>query len=183
MRIISASIPDVKRIEPDVFDDSRGSFAVTFSIDTFEAAGLPTVFVQHNHSHSRQGVLRGMHYQIRRAQGKLLHVARGTIFDVSVDIRRNSEYFGKWTGQVLHAEEEALLWIPPGFAHGFYVLSDSADIIYYVTDRYSPGDERTIAWNDPDLAIDWPIPAGVPLIMSEKDGRGVPFAEADIYDD
>lgn len=182
MRIIPASIPDVKRIEPDVFHDARGSFSVTFSIEAFEAAGLPVSFVQHNHSHSRQGVLRGMHYQIRHAQGKLLHVARGTIFDVSVDIRRGSKYFGQWTGQTLGSREESLLWIPPGFAHGFYVLSDSADIVYYVTDRYSPQDERTIAWDDPDLAIDWPIPAGTTPVLSEKDSRGVPLAEADIYE-
>ncbi|MBT8401944.1 MAG: dTDP-4-dehydrorhamnose 3,5-epimerase [Rhodothermia bacterium] len=182
MRIIPASIPDVKRIVPDVFHDDRGSFSVTFSLNAFESAGLPTAFAQHNHSHSRRGVLRGLHYQIRQAQGKLLHVVRGTIYDVSADIRRGSKYFGQWTGQTLRAEEEGVLWIPPGFAHGFYVLSDSADIIYYVTDHYSPRDERTIAWNDSDLAIDWPIPAGEPPILSDKDRQGVPFAEADMYD-
>ncbi len=182
MRITPASIPDVKRIELDRFDDTRGSFSVTFSADTFEAAGLPSVFLQHNHSHSRRGVLRGMHYQIRHAQGKLLHVVRGTIYDVSIDIRRSSKHFGRWTGQTLTAEQEGLLWIPPGFAHGFYVLSDSADIIYYVTERYSPDDERTIAWNDPDLAIDWPIPEASSPIVSEKDRHGVLLSEADTYD-
>lgn len=182
MRITPASIPDVKRIELDVFHDARGSFSVTFSVEAFKAAGLPAAFVQHNHSHSRQGVLRGMHYQVRHAQGKLLHVVQGTIFDVSVDIRRSSKYFGHWAGLTLQAEQEELLWIPPGFAHGFYVLSDSADIIYYVTDRYSPDDERTIAWNDPDLAIDWPILTGTSPELSEKDGRGVPFLDAEVYD-
>ena len=182
MRVISSSIPDVKIVEPDLFKDDRGSFAVTFNVDQFREHGLPTSFVQHNISHSRKGVLRGLHYQIAHPQGKLLHVVAGTIFDVGVDLRRGSPFFGKWTSKTLSANDPVLMWIPPGFAHGFYVLSEAADIVYYVTDRYSREHERTIAWNDPELAIDWPIESGTAPIISAKDRGGARFSEAEVYD-
>ena len=182
MRVTPASLPDVRLIEPDVFHDPRGAFSVTFHTDEFRAAGLPTRFVQHNYSRSEKGVLRGLHYQIEHVQGKLIHVVKGEIFDVAVDIRRSSAQFGKWVGQTLSDARTTLLWVPPGFAHGFYVVGESADIIYYVTHPYSREHERTIVWNDSALNIQWPIPSGSAPILSEKDHRGVALSEADIFD-
>ncbi|HOT91194.1 MAG TPA: dTDP-4-dehydrorhamnose 3,5-epimerase [Anaerolineae bacterium] len=151
-------IPDVILIEPRVYGDARGFFVETYKHSEFAAAGIPRVFIQHNHSHSAHGVLRGLHYQLHpMAQGKLLSVVAGEIFDVAVDIRRGSPTYGQWVGAALSAANHHLLYVPPGFAHGFCVVSDMADLLYYVTAEYSPSHERGILWNDPALGIAWPI--------------------------
>ncbi len=182
MRYIPSPIPEIVQIETRAFSDTRGSLTVTFNRDQFAEAGLPTDFVQHNLSRSRRGVLRGLHYQIEHPQGKLILVPCGRIFDVAVDIRRSSPTFGQWMSQELSGDDNRLLWVPPGFAHGFYVLSERADVMYYVTDRYSPGHERTLLWNDEELAIEWPIPEGETPIMSEKDHAGTRLSDADVFE-
>lgn len=161
--------------------DERGFFMETFRRDQFEKSSIPTDFAQDNHSASRKYVLRGLHYQIRQPQGKLVRVISGEVFDVAVDIRQRSPSFGKWVGIVLSAEKKDALWIPPGFAHGFLVLSDSAEFIYKATDFYAPEWERTILWNDPDLAIAWPIENEEKLLLSPKDLCGKRFREAEVY--
>jgi dTDP-4-dehydrorhamnose 3,5-epimerase len=168
MRTSPTTLDGVRIIEPAVFGDSRGFFLETFHRDRFAEAGLPTEFVQDNRSRSIRSVLRGLHYQLRSPQGKLISVVTGTIFDVAVDIRVSSPQFGQWFGMTLSEDEPRSLWIPPGFAHGFCVLSDSADVTYKCTARYDPSDERGIAWNDPALGIEWPISS--PL-LSGKDAR------------
>lgn len=169
MQFTALEIPDVLRIEPKVFGDERGFFYESFNQQHFEAAtGLSATFVQDNHSRSAKNVLRGLHYQLApKAQGKLVRVVAGAVFDVAVDIRRGSPTFGRWVGEVLSADNKRQLWIPPGLAHGFLVLSDSAEFLYKTTDYYAPELERSLAWNDPYLAIDWPL-SGPPL-LSAKD--------------
>jgi dTDP-4-dehydrorhamnose 3,5-epimerase len=181
MKINSTAIPDVLLVEPTVFGDDRGFFFESFNSRAFrEASGLSGEFVQDNHSKSARAVLRGLHYQIRQPQGKLVRVVAGAVFDVAVDIRRGSKTFGRWVGQVLSAENKHQLWIPQGFAHGFLVMSDSAEFLYKTTDFWAPEHERCIAWNDPDLAIAWPVD-GAPL-LSKKDAAGTPFASAEVFE-
>ncbi|MCX6080525.1 MAG: dTDP-4-dehydrorhamnose 3,5-epimerase [Chloroflexi bacterium] len=181
MRIIQTSIPDLLILEPKVFGDERGFFMETYQARQFSELGLPTHFVQDNHSGSRQGTLRGLHYQIRQAQGKLVRVVSGEIFDIAVDLRKSSPSFGKWVGATLSTQNKHLFWIPAGFAHGFYVLSDWAEIVYKATDYYAPAWERTILWNDPDLAITWPLIDQLPPVLSAKDGAGLRFSTAETY--
>jgi dTDP-4-dehydrorhamnose 3,5-epimerase len=181
MNFISTTIPDVILIEPRVFVDERGFFLESYQKKHFAEAGIDLDFVQDNHSKSQQGTLRGLHYQIQQAQGKLVRVVSGEIFDVAVDIRKNSPTFGKWVGDYLSAENKKLLWVPPGFAHGFYVTSSEAEVLYKATDYYAPQWERTIAWNDPTIGIDWPI-GGKQLILSPKDTAGKPFGEAEVFE-
>jgi len=180
VKVTAADIPDVLIIEPKVFGDSRGFFFESFNQKAFnEAAGLAPTFVQDNHSRSTRGVLRGLHYQIERPQGKLVRVVRGAVFDVAVDIRRSSPTFGRWTGAELSEENHRQMWVPPGFAHGFVVLSDSADFLYKTTDYWAAEHERCIAWNDAAIGIKWPI--GDAPQLSAKDRAGVPLAQAETY--
>jgi dTDP-4-dehydrorhamnose 3,5-epimerase len=181
MKATRLAIPDIVLIEPQVFGDDRGFFFESFNHKRFEQAINETVsFVQDNHSRSVRGVLRGLHYQIKEPQGKLVRVVVGEVFDVVVDVRRSSPTFGKWVGDVLSAENKRQLWIPPGFAHGFVVLSESADFLYKTTRYYAAEHERCIIWNDPTLNIDWRF-RGEPVI-SAKDARGVPFHAADFFE-
>jgi dTDP-4-dehydrorhamnose 3,5-epimerase len=174
------AIPDVIVLEPRVFGDERGFFFESFNARAFtEATGLKRDFVQDNHSRSQRGVLRGLHYQLQSAQGKLVRVVQGEVFDVAVDIRRRSPTFGRWVGVHLSAENKRQLWIPEGFAHGFLVLSESAECLYKTTDYYAPEHERCIRWNDPDLAIDWPLKDAPQL--SAKDQAGSAFKDADLF--
>ena len=177
MKLFPLPIPDVVLIEPKVFVDERGFFYESFNQAAFnEATGLDVAFVQDNHSKSAQNVLRGLHYQLPpRAQGKLVHVLAGEVFDVAVDIRKNSPTFGRWVGERLSAANKRQMWIPPGFAHGFVVLSDSAEFLYKTTNYYAPECERSIFWNDPELRIEWPL-IGEPL-LSAKDERAPLFAD------
>jgi dTDP-4-dehydrorhamnose 3,5-epimerase len=175
------AIPDVLLIQPAVHADERGFFIETYQKAKFMAAGIAFDFVQDNHSRSKKGTLRGLHYQIQRAQGKLVRVILGEVFDVAVDLRKSSKYFGQWVGFHLSAENKLQLWIPPGFAHGFLTLSEWAEFIYKTTDYYSPMDERTIKWNDPDIGIEWPIPEGITILQSDKDRNGIPLASAEVY--
>lgn len=181
MEFIPTSIPDVILVRPRVFGDDRGFFLETFRADLFVEAGIRATFVQDNHSGSRRGVLRGLHYQIHQAQGKLVRVISGEIYDVSVDIRRSSPTFGKWVGVALSAEEKEMLWIPPGFAHGIYVRSEWAEILYKSTDYYAPQWERSLLWNDPALGIRWPLLAGEAPTLSSKDASGQTLAEAELF--
>jgi dTDP-4-dehydrorhamnose 3,5-epimerase len=182
MLFTPTSIPDIFVIEPKVFGDERGFFMETYQAQRFAAAGIETDFVQDNHSKSRKGTLRGLHYQIQQAQGKLVRVIAGEIFDVAVDIRCSSPTFGRWVGSYISAENKLQLWVPAGFAHGFYVLSEWAELVYKTTDYYAPQWERTILWNDPDLGIDWPLLNNCPLILSDKDKQGIPFSQAELFD-
>jgi len=168
-------------IEPQVYSDDRGFFLESFSRAEFKKLGIEHDFVQDNHSGSHQRVLRGLHYQIERAQGKLVRVVVGEVFDVAVDLRRASETFGQHVSVVLSADNRKMVWVPPGFAHGFYALSEWAEVLYKVTDYYAPGHERTLLWNDPALGIDWPLIEGQPPILSDKDAQGKPLSEADTY--
>ncbi len=182
MRFVPTAIPDVVLIEPQVYPDARGFFVETYQQKKFAEAGIRADFVQDNLSGSKQGVLRGLHYQIRQTQGKLVRAVVGEIFDVAVDIRRSSPTFGQWVGVVLSAENKKALWVPPGFAHGFLVLSDWAEFSYKVTDFYLPSAERTILWNDPQIGVEWPsIDGGAPLV-SAKDEDGIRLAEAECFD-
>ena len=175
----ATELPDLVVIEPRIFEDARGFFMETFHRERFAAAGLPTEFLQDNHSLSRRNVIRGLHYQIERPQGKLVRATRGTVFDVAVDLRRSSPTFARWFGIELSDANHKQVYIPPGFAHGFCALSDVAEVIYRCTDLYHPAGERTIVWNDPQLAIRWPV--GEP-ILAEKDQRGMRFADAPYYE-
>ena len=178
MKVTSCAIPDVLLIEPRVFGDVRGFFYESFNQRAFHAAtGVNLKFVQDNHSKSARGVLRGLHYQLHQPQGKLVRVVAGEVFDVAVDIRRDSPTFGQWVGEVLSGDNKRQLWIPPGLAHGFVVLSDSAEFLYKTTDYYTPEHERCIAWNDPTLAIEWPTLNGPPQ-LSAKDAAGMAFLDA-----
>ena len=180
MQFIPTSISDVIIIEPKVFADDRGFFLESYQRQRFLEAGIRADFVQDNHSKSQQGVLRGLHYQFQQAQGKLIRVIAGEIFDVAVDIRKQSPTFGKWVGEYLSAENKKMLWVPPGFAHGFYVTSPTAELFYKTTDYYAPQWERTIAWNDPDIHIDWPLEGTIP-ILSAKDKIGSSLQQAELY--
>jgi dTDP-4-dehydrorhamnose 3,5-epimerase len=182
MNILPTAIPEVIIIEPSVFSDDRGFNMETYQKRNFEAAGLPTEYAQDNHSGSRKGVLRGIHYQIQQPQGKLVRAVVGEVYDVAVDLRRSSATFGKWTGVLLSAENKRILWVPPGFGHGFYVLSDWAEFVYKVTDFYAPAWERTILWNDPQMRIEWPLLEGLIPIVSAKDAAGLPLSQAPVYD-
>lgn len=180
MKVTPTAIPDVLVLEPKVFGDERGFFLEPYNKRAFrEATGLDVEFVQDNHSRSKRGVLRGLHYQIRQPQGKLIRVVAGRIFDVAVDLRRSSATFGKWVGMDLDAQSMRMMWIPAGFAHGFMVLSDVVDMLYKATDYYAPQHERTLRWDDPRLGIAWPL--AEPPTLSDKDRRGVSLAEADVY--
>lgn len=180
MNATRLSIPDVVLFEPKVFGDERGFFYESFNQARFEEAiGRKVEFVQDNHSRSAKGVLRGLHYQIQQTQGKLVRVAAGTVFDVAVDLRKSSPTFGQWVGEILSAENKRQLWVPEGFGHGFVVLSDSAEFLYKTTNYYAPQYERSIAWNDPDLAIDWQF-AGTPS-LSAKDADGALLSRAEVF--
>ena len=183
MEITPTEISSVLIINPKVLVDERGFFVETFQARRFAEAGLPTHFVQENLSGSHQGILRGLHYQIRQAQGKLVQVMVGEIYDVVVDLRRNSPAFGKWNGIKLSSKDQRQLWVPEGFAHGFYVLSDWAELVYKTTDFYEPEWERTLLWNDPVLNIPWPLLNGKPPLLSPKDAKGKRLSEAEVYQD
>ena len=180
MQITPTALPDVLLIEPRVFGDERGFFFESWNRRTFAAAGIARDFVQDNHSRSNRGVLRGLHYQIEHAQGKLVRAIEGEVFDVAVDLRRSRPTFGRSVGYVLSAANRRMLWIPPGFAHGFVVLSASAEFLYKTTDYWYPEHERTLLWSDPALGIDWPLP-GAPTLAA-KDAAGRRLADADVYD-
>lgn len=182
MRFRPTAIADVVLVEPRVFADERGFFLETFQAHKYAPAGVTSPFVQDNLSGSRGGVLRGLHYQVRQAQGKLVSVVAGTIFDVAVDLRRSSPTFGRWVGEYLSAEDRRQMWVPVGFAHGFYVVTPWAEVAYKVTDFYSPEWERTLRWDDPALGISWPLADGRPPLLSPKDARGSLLAEADLFD-
>lgn len=180
MRVTQLSIPDVLRIEPRVLGDERGFFYESFRQDVFEAVvGRKVSFLQDNHSKSARNVLRGLHYQIKQPQGKLVRVVAGSVYDVAVDLRRSSPTFGRWVGELLSAENKAQMWVPEGFAHGFLVLSDSAEFVYKTTDYYAPEYERCIMWDDKSLSIAWPEIQNVQV--SQKDSRGLPFELAEIF--
>lgn len=178
--VTATALPEVKIIEPKVFGDARGFFYESFNAREFaEQVDGNALFVQDNHSRSVKGVLRGLHYQIEHAQGKLVRVVEGEVFDVAVDLRKSSPNFGKWVGVVLSAENQRQLWVPPGFAHGFCVTSDSADFLYKTTDYWFPEHERSLLWNDPALGIEWPVD-GAPQVAA-KDAAGRPLSEAEVY--
>ncbi|MCE5393341.1 MAG: dTDP-4-dehydrorhamnose 3,5-epimerase [Acidithiobacillus sp.] len=183
MKVIPTSLPGVLILEPRVFGDHRGFFLESYQRKGFrEATGLDPEFVQDNHSHSRQGVLRGIHYQLVKPQGKLVRVTSGTVWDVAVDLRRSSPTFGQWVGVELSAENHRLFWVPPGFGHGFVVLSEQADFLYKTTEYWYPEYDRSIAWNDPSLAIAWPL-AGQDPILAPKDAAAPALAQAEVYDE
>lgn len=180
MNVIRTALPDVLLLEPRVFGDARGFFFESYNRRVLrDATGLDVEFVQDNHSRSARNVLRGLHYQVQQPQGKLVRVVSGEVFDVAVDLRRSSPTFGRWVGFTLSAESKSMAWIPPGFAHGFLVTSESAEFLYKTTDYYAPAHERTILWNDPELAIGWPL-AGAPA-LADKDRHGLRLAEAETY--
>jgi len=182
MKFIATEIPSVIVVEPRVWEDHRGFFMETWNRRSFAEAGIDVDFVQDNHSRSVQGTLRGLHYQIRRPQGKLVRVTAGEIFDVVVDLRRNSATFGRWVGRHISAQNRLMLWAPPGFAHGFYVISESADFLYKCTDYYAPEFERVLAWDDRDIGIDWPVVGGRAPQLFERDARGVRLTEAEVLE-
>lgn len=180
MNVIPTAIPDVLIIEPKVFGDERGFFYESFNARAFsEVTGLDVTFVQDNHSKSARNVLRGLHYQIQNPQGKLVRVVQGEVFDVAVDLRKNSKTFGQWVGELLSVDNKRELWIPEGFAHGFVVLSETAEFLYKTTDYYAPARERCILWSDATLAIQWP--ASIVPILSAKDAQGKLFIEAEVF--
>jgi dTDP-4-dehydrorhamnose 3,5-epimerase len=181
MRFVPSEIPEVLLIEPQVFGDSRGFFMETWHAAKFAAVGLDLSFVQDNHSKSVQGTLRGLHYQIEKPQGKLVRVISGEVFDVAVDLRKSSPTFGKWIGDIFSAENKKMLWVPPGFGHGFYVLSPEAEFVYKCTELYAPEHERCIRWDDPELGIVWPLVGQNAPLLSAKDLVGVSLAEAELY--
>jgi dTDP-4-dehydrorhamnose 3,5-epimerase len=179
MKVSATSLPEVMLIEPKVFGDARGFFFESWSAQLFAAAGITAEFVQDNHSRSVKGVLRGLHYQLQQPQGKLVRVIQGSVFDVAVDIRRSSPCFGQWTGMELSAENRKMLWVPPGFAHGFIVLSETCEFLYKASAYYAPQHERSILWNDPEIGIAWPC-AGEP-VLSAKDAAAPLLKNAEVY--
>ena len=182
MNVISTALPEVLVLEPKVFGDSRGFFFESYNRKTFTAdTGLDVEFVQDNHSRSARGVLRGIHYQLVRPQGKLVRAVAGAVWDLAVDLRRGSPRFGRWVGVELSAENQRQLWVPPGFGHAFVVLSETADFLYKTTDYWYPEHERSVVWNDPDLAIDWPLDGAAPQLAA-KDAQAPRLAEAEVYD-
>ena len=178
MKFIETDIPDVKILEPAVFGDERGFFMETFRADEFVQQTGAKPFVQDNHSKSAQGILRGLHYQLEHTQGKLVRVVAGAVFDVAVDMRQSSPTFGRWVGVELSAENKRQLWVPEGFAHGFYVLTESAEFVYKCTDYYHPQSEASLLWNDPSVGIDWPLVDGAAPKLSAKDLNGLTFTQA-----
>ena len=181
MEFTASRIPEVIVIDPVVFEDPRGFFMETWQARKFSKAGIDATFVQDSQSRSTQGTVRGLHYQIERPQGKLIRVIQGEAYDVLVDLRKSSATFGQWVGEVLSAGNRKIIWVPPGFAHGFQVLSDTADFEYRCTDYYAPEHERTLRWDDPDIGIDWPLQDGQEPLMSDKDLAGVAFKDAEVY--
>jgi dTDP-4-dehydrorhamnose 3,5-epimerase len=181
MRFSKTTLPDVIIVEPRLFKDDRGFFMETWEARKFAEAGIDLPFVQDNHSVSKQWVLRGLHYQVRRPQGKLVRVTQGEVFDVAVDMRQSSPTFGKWVGEFLSEANRRMLWIPPGFAHGFLVMSERVEFLYKCTDYYSPADERSLLWNDREVGIEWPLSAGVEPIVSDKDKNAATLAQAECY--
>jgi len=181
MQVIDTTLDDVKIIEPRVFGDDRGFFLETWSESAFKDAGIAAKFVQDNHSRSAQGVLRGLHYQIKHPQGKLVRCTSGEVFDVAVDMRQSSKQFGQWFGVVLSAQNKRQLWVPPGFAHGFYVMSETADFQYKCSDIYAPDFERSLLWNDPTVGIEWPLVAGVDTQLAAKDEAAKLLVDADKF--
>lgn len=182
MQVKSLEIPDLLLLQPELYRDDRGYFLETYNLIALKEAGIEAVFVQDNHSGSKRNTLRGLHYQIKHSQGKLISVIAGEIFDVAVDLRRSSSSFGNWVGTTLSADEHTQLWIPVGFAHGFLVLSDWAEVVYKVTDFYSPEWERTLIWNDPSLGIRWPLKEGEQPLLSDKDAAGSSLERADLFE-
>jgi len=182
MKVIETEIPEVKIIEPAVFGDERGFFMETWQQRKFDEIIGKTIFVQDNHSKSSKNILRGMHYQTKNTQGKLVRVISGEVYDVAVDMRKSSPTLGKWVGIVLSAENKRQLWIPEGFAHGFYVLSDTAEFVYKCTDYYNPTYEHSLLWNDETVGIQWPIIAGMTPLLSKKDHNAKTFAEAILFE-
>ncbi len=181
MKYTPLEIPDIILIEPEPFGDHRGFFMETFREDEFNANVTNTYFVQDNHSKSTQGILRGLHYQIKQPQGKLVRVISGEVFDCAVDIRKNSQYFGKWVGAILSSENKKILWVPPGFAHGFYVISPEAEFVYKCTDYYAPEYEKSILWNDSSLNISWPLIKNTSPILSKKDEIAPCLKNAEVF--
>lgn len=181
MQIIDTALDGVKILEPKVFGDERGFFLESWNQQAFADNGLPTQFVQDNHSRSQQGVLRGLHYQIKNPQGKLVRVTQGEVFDVAVDMRKSSATFGQWVGVSLSESNQRQLWVPPGFAHGFYVVSASADFQYKCTDYYAPEHERSLLWNDSTVGVEWPVDAGMEPVLAAKDSAGLAFGQCDYY--
>jgi dTDP-4-dehydrorhamnose 3,5-epimerase len=181
MKFIPTDIPDVIIVEPDVFGDHRGFFMEAWHAEKFANGGIDAQFVQDNHSRSSKGILRGLHYQIKQPQGKLVRVLKGEVFDVAVDLRRNSPTFGKWFGLYLNDINNQMLWVPPGFAHGFYVVSEQADFFYKCTDFYAQEHERAIRWDDPDLAIDWPLTGARKPVLAPKDVEAEAFINAEVF--
>jgi dTDP-4-dehydrorhamnose 3,5-epimerase len=179
VKVIPTAIPEVLIIEPVVGKDARGFFLEVWHEQRYRSAGIDLPFLQDNHSRSVRGTLRGLHYQIQQPQGKLVWAAMGEVFDVAVDLRRSSPSFGRWVGAVLSGENHRQLWVPRGFAHGFYVTSDSADVLYKCTDLYAPEFDRTLRWDDPDISVDWPLDG--PLVLSPKDQAGLALRDADTY--
>jgi len=178
--VLETDLPGVLILEPRLFEDERGWFMETFHANKFAEAGLPEHFAQDNHSYSVKGVIRGLHYQLEQPQGKLVRCTRGAIFDVAVDIRRTSPHFGKWIGVELTSENRRILWVPPGFAHGFSVLSDQAEVLYKCTTPWHPASDRSILWNDPNLAIDWQV---ANASLSPKDAAGKSFRNGEVFED
>jgi dTDP-4-dehydrorhamnose 3,5-epimerase len=181
MEFDPTAIPDVVLIRPNVFGDPRGYFFESWEQQKFAAGGITATFVQDNQSRSARHILRGLHYQIEQPQGKLVRVVTGTVYDVAVDLRRSSSTFGRWVGAVLSEANHSMLWVPPGFAHGFIVLSEYADFVYRCTDFWAPAHERSILWNDPDLNVTWPIPSGVHPLVSAKDAAAQRFRQAECF--
>ncbi|MCL1825566.1 MAG: dTDP-4-dehydrorhamnose 3,5-epimerase [Betaproteobacteria bacterium] len=183
MNVIPTALPGVLILEPKVFGDARGFFLESYNARAFrEATGLDPVFVQDNHSRSTRGVLRGLHYQVRQAQGKLVRVTHGRVFDVAVDVRRGSPHFGRWAGVELSEETHRMFWVPPGFAHAIIALSERVDFMYKATDYYAPEHERSILWNDPDIGIEWPLEGVGDPLLSEKDRAGKLLKDAEVCD-
>lgn len=181
-KIGATRLPEIILLEPRVFTDERGFFMETYQAHSFAEIGIPETFVQDNQSGSHRGILRGLHYQILNPQGKLVRCVNGKIFDVAVDLRRRSPTFGKWTGAILSSENKCQLWIPIGFAHGFYVLSDWAEVVYKTSDYYNPQGERCLLWNDSEIGIEWPVPSGETPLLSPKDQLGLPLFQAETFD-
>ena len=182
MRIYSTAIPDVLILEPRVFGDARGYFYEVYQAQRYANIGIDTLFVQDNHSGSCRGTLRGLHYQIRQAQAKLVRVVAGEIFDVAVDLRKNSPTFGRWTGAYLTAENRRQIWVPAGFAHGFYVVSEWAELVYKTSDFYAPEWERSVLWNDREIGVEWPLLPGEQPLLSGNDRSGVVFRQAEVFE-
>jgi len=180
MKVIETRVKDALILEPKVFGDARGFFMESWNRRAFQHLGIDADFVQDNHSRSGRGVLRGLHYQVQQTQGKLVRVTSGAVYDVAVDLRRSSPTFRQWIGVELSCENQRMFWVPPGFAHGFLVLSESADFLYKATDYYAPAHERSLLWNDPDLAIDWPL-AGITPQLAAKDIAGTPLQAAEVF--